>query len=209
MFKEVPVENFTDIPALIAKGANRIELCDNLAVGGTTVSRGVMAETQKYASEHDVPVMAMIRPRGGDFVYNDIELKIMESDLFQAQELGVDGVVFGALNSNGSIDTDAMEQLIGASNGMQITFHMAFDAIPFDQQPESIDWLIEHGVDRILTHGGALDTPIMETIDHIQDTVKYANGRIIVMPGGGVTIDNANEIANKLSVHELHGSKLV
>ncbi|TLQ03436.1 copper homeostasis protein CutC [Pediococcus stilesii] len=209
MFKEIPVENFTDIPALIAQGANRIELCDNLAVGGTTVSRGVMAESQKYASEHNIPIMAMIRPRGGDFVYNDTELKIMESDLFQAQELGVDGVVFGALNDNGTIDEDAMEQLIGASNGMQITFHMAFDAIPLNNQPDSIDWLVEHGVDRILTHGGPLSSSIDTTLDQIKKTIDYAKNRIIILPGGGITRQNAEQIQNKLSVHELHGSKLI
>lgn len=209
MFKEIPVENFTDIPTLIAQGANRIELCDNLAVGGTTVSRGVMAESQKYASEHNIPIMAMIRPRGGDFVYNDTELKIMESDLFQAQELGVDGVVFGALNDNGTIDEDAMEQLIGASNGMQITFHMAFDAIPLNNQPDSIDWLVEHGVDRILTHGGPLSSSIDTTLDQIKKTIDYAKNRIIILPGGGITRQNAEQIQNKLSVHELHGSKLI
>lgn len=209
MFKEIPVENFTDIPTLIAQGANRIELCDNLAVGGTTVSRGVMAESQKYASEHNIPIMAMIRPRGGDFVYNDTELKIMESDLFQAQELGVDGVVFGALNDNGTVDEDAMEQLIGASNGMQITFHMAFDAIPLNNQPDSIDWLVEHGVDRILTHGGPLSSSIDTTLDQIKKTIDYAKNRIIILPGGGITRQNAEQIQNKLSVHELHGSKLI
>lgn len=209
MFKEIPVENFTDIPALIAKGANRIELCDNLAVGGTTVSKGVMAETQKYASEHGIPVMAMIRPRGGNFVYNDIELKIMEADLFQAQELGVDGVVFGALTSDGSLDEEAMEQLIGATSGMQITFHMAFDAIPTAKQTESIDWLVEHGVDRILTHGGSLNQPIEKGLEQIKSNLKYAANRIIIMPGGGITSQNAESIQNELGVHELHGSKLI
>jgi copper homeostasis protein len=209
MFKEIPVENFTKIPSLIAKGANRIELCDNLAVGGTTVSRGVMAETQKYTSEHNVPVMAMIRPRGGNFVYNDIELKMMEADLFQAQELGVDGVVFGALTDDGSLDEGALEQLIGAANGMQITFHMAFDAIPVEKQPESIDWLVEHGVDRILTHGSALDQPIENNLEQIKNNIEYANQRIIIMPGGGVTTENAEKIQKALNVNELHGSKLV
>ncbi|MBM6586323.1 copper homeostasis protein CutC [Pediococcus acidilactici] len=209
MLKEVPVENYTDIPRAIANGANRIELCDNLAVGGTTVSHGVMAESQKYASEHHIPVMAMIRPRGGNFVYNDIELKMMEADLFQAQQLGVDGAVFGALTPQGTIDEEAMEQLIGAAGGMQITFHMAFDAIPVEHQAASIDWLIDHDVDRILTHGGPLTKPIEDTLSHLKETVEYAKGRIIVMPGGGVTVDNAAEIAEQLHVPELHGSKLV
>jgi copper homeostasis protein len=153
--------------------------------------------------------MAMIRPRGGNFVYNDIELKMMEADLFQAQQLGVDGAVFGALTPQGTIDEEAMEQLIGAAGGMQITFHMAFDAIPVEHQAASIDWLIDHDVDRILTHGGPLTKPIEDTLSHLKETVKYAKGRIIVMPGGGVTVDNAAEIAEQLHVPELHGSKLV
>ena len=153
--------------------------------------------------------MAMIRPRGGNFVYNDIELKIMEADLFQAQELGVDGVVFGALTSDGSLDEEAMEQLIGAASGMQITFHMAFDAIPTAKQTESIDWLVEHGVDRILTHGGFLDQPIEKGLEQIKSNLKYAANRIIIMPGGGITSQNAESIQNELGVHELHGSKLI
>ena len=118
MIKEAAVENFTNVPTVIANGANRIELCDNLSVGGTTVSKGVMAETQKYASEHHTPIMAMIRPRGGNFVYNDTELKIMETDIFQAQELGIDGVVFGALTDHGDLDTEALKMLIAAAGGM-------------------------------------------------------------------------------------------
>ncbi|GEP19721.1 copper homeostasis protein CutC [Pediococcus argentinicus] len=209
MIKEAAVENFTNVPTVIANGANRIELCDNLAVGGTTVSKGVMAETQKYASEHHTPIMAMIRPRGGIFVYNDTELKIMETDIFQAQELGIDGVVFGALTDDGDLDTEALEMLIAAAGGMQITFHMAFDAIPIEKQDDAVKWLIEHGVDRILTHGGSLDKPINESINQIKETIKSANGQIIVLPGGGITKDNVDQITSELGVAEAHGTKIV
>lgn len=154
LIKEVCVENFTKIPAAIRNGAKRIELNDNLAVGGTTVSRGVMAESVRYAHEHDVPVMVMIRPRGGNFVYNDQELKIMEADIFSAQELGADGIVLGCLTPDNQIDEEAMEMLIGAANGMQVVFHMAFDEIAADQQAAAMEWLIDHDVKRILTHGG-------------------------------------------------------
>lgn len=209
MIKEAAVENFTNVPTVIANGANRIELCDNLAVGGTTVSKGVMAETQKYASEHHTPIMAMIRPRGGNFVYNDTELKIMETDIFQAQELGIDGVVFGALTDDGDLDTEALEMLIAAAGGMQITFHMAFDAIPIEKQDNAVKWLIEHGVDRILTHGGSLDKPINESINQIKETIKSANGQIIVLPGGGITKDSVDQITSELGVAEAHGTKIV
>jgi len=209
IIKEVALENFTNVPKAIHAGANRIELCDNLAVGGTTVSKGVMAETQKYANEHHIPVMAMIRPRGGDFVYTDTELKIMETDVFQAQELGMDGVVFGALNADGSLDTDALEMLIAAAGGMQITFHMAFDAIPKAKQAESIDWLADAGIDRILTHGGALDTPLASHYADLKQTIADAHQRLIILPGGGITSDNLTEVTNELGVFEAHGSKIV
>ena len=209
IYKEVAVENFTKIPTAVLKGANRIELNDNLAVGGTTPSLGVLTEATKYLQEKSVPVVEMIRPRGGDFVYNDLEIKMMEADLFEAQKLGVDGVAFGALTKDGDLDEDAMEQLIAASSGMQIVFHMAFDALAEDSKKSAIDWLVDHDVDRILTHGGPLTTPIDQTLDNIKKYIDYAAGRIVILPGGGVNYQNVAEIAEKLDVKELHGTKII
>ncbi|KAE9563224.1 copper homeostasis protein CutC [Companilactobacillus kimchii] len=209
MFKEVAVENFTNIPTAVLKGANRIELNDNLAVGGTTPSLGVLQESTKYLQEKSIPVVEMIRPRGGNFVYNDLEIKMMEADLFQAQKLGVDGVAFGALTTNGDLDEDAMEQLIAASSGMQIVFHMAFDALAEDNKKSAIDWLVDHDVDRILTHGGPLTTPIDQTVGKIKEYVDYAAGRITILPGGGVNYQNCDTIAEKLGVKEVHGTKVI
>lgn len=121
MIKEFCAENYTSIPLAIARGADRIELCDNLAVGGTTPSTGVIEETLSYAGEKDIPVMTIIRPRGGDFVYNDIELKIMHTDLIEAKKLGTDGVVFGCLTPSGWLDEEALELLIETAEGLQIT----------------------------------------------------------------------------------------
>ncbi|WP_404327960.1 copper homeostasis protein CutC [Companilactobacillus paralimentarius] len=209
MYKEVAVENFTNIPTAVLKGANRIELNDNLAVGGTTPSLGVLQESTKYLQEKSIPVVEMIRPRGGDFVYNDLEIKMMEADLFQAQKLGVDGVAFGALTPDGDLDEDAMEQLIAGSAGMQIVFHMAFDALAEDNKKSTINWLVDHDVDRILTHGGPLTTPIDQTIDKIKEYVDYAAGRITILPGGGVNYQNCDTIAEKLGVKEVHGTKVI
>lgn len=209
IYKEVAVENFTKIPTAVLKGANRIELNDNLAVGGTTPSLGVLTEATKYLQEKSIPVVEMIRPRGGNFVYNDLEIKMMEADLFEAQKLGVDGVAFGALTADGALDEDAMEQLIAASSGMQIVFHMAFDALAEDNKKATIDWLIDHDVDRILTHGGPLTTPIDQTVDKIKDYVDYADGRIAILPGGGVNYQNCDQIAEKLGVKEVHGTKVI
>lgn len=205
--KEVAVENFTNIPKAIQKGANRIELNDNLAVGGTTVSKGVMVESIHYAQDHNVPIFTMIRPRGGNFEYNDIELKIMETDIFEAQAYAADGIAVGALRPDHWLDEEALEQLFAAAGGMEITFHMAFDEIPENRQKQAIDWLSDQGVTRILTHGGPLSEPL--NINHLKQLINYAKGRIQILPGGGITDKNADEIAKELGVHELHGTKIV
>lgn len=209
MIKEFCAENYTSIPLAIANGANRIELCDNLAVGGTTPSTGVIEEVLSYANEKSVPVMTIIRPRGGDFVYNDIELKIMHTDLIEAKKLGTDGVVIGCLTPSGWLDEEALEVLIDSAEGLQITFHMAFDEIPQERQYEAIDWLVEHGVHRILTHGGVAGTNIEDNFAHLKQLIAHADGRIIILPGGGITSENAQVVANALGVHEVHGTKIV
>lgn len=209
IIREAAVENFTNIPSAISSGANRIELNDNLAVGGTTVSYGVLKESISYASDKQIPVVAMIRPRGGNFVYHDTELKIMEADLFEAQKLGIDAVAFGVLTIDGQIDTEAMEMLIGASEGMEIVFHMAFDQIAEADQEESINWLVDHGVSRILTHGGPLTTPIDKTIPHLKEIINWAGSKIQILPGGGINYDNYQKIASELGVNQVHGTQIV
>ncbi|MDA3973731.1 copper homeostasis protein CutC [Enterococcus thailandicus] len=209
MIKEFCAENYTSIPLAISRGANRIELCDNLAVGGTTPSTGVIEEALSYAGEKEVPVMTIIRPRGGDFVYNDIELKIMHTDLIEAKKLGTDGVVIGCLTPSGWLDEEALELLIETAEGLQITFHMAFDSIPEERQFAAIDWLVEHGVERILTHGGTAGTPIEDNFAHLKELIAYANNRLIILPGGGVSDKNAEQVAKELGVTEVHGTKII
>lgn len=197
------------IPTAVLNGADRIELCDNLAVGGTTVSKGVLEEATRYLHEKNIPVMVMIRPRGGNFVYNDIELKIMENDIFTAQQAGADGVVFGCLTPANDLDEEAMEMLIGATGGMQITMHMAFDEMTPSQQTKAIEWLSTHSVDRILSHGGPLTKSINETLPRLQELVTLTKGKITLLPGGGINADNAATIAKTIGVKELHGTKIV
>ncbi len=209
ILKEFCAENFTAIPLAIQNGATRIELCDNLAVGGTTVSTGVMEETLSYCAEKQIPVMALIRPRGGNFVYNDRELKIMHTDLIEAKKIGVDGVVIGALTADNWLDEEALDLLIEAAEGLQITFHMAFDTLSAENQLPAMDWLADRGVTRILTHGGKSDMPIEENIEHLKKLIHYANNRLTILPGGGITTRNATNIANVLAVSELHGTKIV
>lgn len=209
LIKEFCAENYTDIPAAIHAGAKRIELCDKLAVGGTTPSTGVIEEVLSYAGEKNVPVMTMIRPRGGDFIYNDIELKIMHTDLIEAKKMGTDGVVFGCLTPSGWLDEEALELLIDTAEGLQITFHMAFDSIPAARQFEAIDWLSEHGVDRILTHGGAAGTNILDNLPRLKELTNYAAGRLLILPGAGITYENVDQIVTELGAKEAHGTKIV
>ncbi|WP_082617929.1 copper homeostasis protein CutC [Lactobacillus selangorensis] len=207
MIKEAAVENFTNVPKALAKGVQRIELNDNLAVGGTTPSKGVIAETTRYVHEKGASVMVMIRPRGGNFIYNDTEIKIMEADIFEAQAQGADGIVVGALTPDGLVDEDAMREFIGAAGGMEVVFHMAFDAIPADKQAGAINWLIEHHVDRILTHGAPLSEPL--NVERLKEFITAADGKITILPGGGVTDENVTHITNELGVSEAHGTKIV
>ncbi|MGM0239069.1 copper homeostasis protein CutC [Enterococcus sp. AZ103] len=209
MIKEFCAENFTDLPKAIAAGASRIELCDNLAVGGTTPSLGVIEEAMAYASEKHVPIMTMIRPRGGNFVYNDLELKIIENDLIHAKNAGVDGIVFGCLTAENEVDEEAVEMILGNSSGLQTTFHMAFDELNHEEQLKTIDWFVQLGIDRILTHGGPATQTIDECLPHLKELVDYADGRIIILPGGGINANNIDKIIEFLGVKEAHGTKIV
>ncbi|MFW0782022.1 copper homeostasis protein CutC [Rossellomorea marisflavi] len=209
MLKEVCVENFTKVPEAIEKGARRVELCDNLAVGGTTVSPGVARVMLDYCRSRNVKVMSMIRPRGGDFVYNVDEIEIMKQDIIHLKELRTDGVVFGCLTQDGWIDEEAMIMLLEAATGLEVVFHMAFDAITAESQLKAIDWLAEHGVHRILTHGGPSDTKIEDNVDRLKTYITHANGRIAILPGGGVTSRNVESITSSLGVLEAHGTRIV
>ena len=217
LLKEFCAENFEKIPAAIDAGAKRIELCDNLAVGGTTPSYGVIAHTCEYALSRGVAVMTMIRPRGGNFVYSDEEIEIMLDDIECASNAGSTGVVFGCLTEDGQLDREALERLIAMAHvptaesdgGMRITFHMAFDAMPADAQFEAIDWLSEHGVDRILTHGGPAGTKIEDNIARLLELAEYAAGKLIILPGAGINYSNCEFVASSMGANEVHGTKIV
>ncbi len=211
MIKEVCVENFTHVPKVIRRGADRIELCDNLAVGGTTVSKGVLEKTIEFCRQEDVSVMAIIRPRGGDFVYTAIEKAIMLADIQTAIDTDVSGIVIGALTNERELDTAFLSAVksITAEVGLSLTFHMAFDDIPKEKQKESIEWLSANGFDRILTHGGPLTQPIEQQLDTLKELIEMAGENITIMPGGGITKENLPLIERELDVQEAHGTKIV
>ena len=141
MIYEFCAENVTLLEKAMEVGARRIELCDNLAVGGTTPSYGVTKAAVELAANYDTTIMTMIRPRGGDFDYNDLEIDIMLEDIRLTAQAGSQGVVFGALTADKKLDKDNLEKLIAASKGMEIVFHMAFDELSDEDQLEAIDWL--------------------------------------------------------------------
>lgn len=214
--REFCAENMEHVPAAVAAGAARIELCDNLAVGGTTPSYGVIRAAVAFARERGVDVMCMVRPRGGSFEHTAEEAAMMRDDLVMAKSLGVTGVVFGCLK-DGRLDREHTSELVRlahedvpeAPGRVAVTFHMAFDALAPEDQLEAIDWLAGLGVERILTHGGAAGTPIAGNLDRLRAFVERAAGRIIILPGGGISWENAEDVASALGVREVHGTKIV
>lgn len=209
MIYEFCAENVTNLEKAMRAGARRIELCDNLAVGGTTPSYGVIKAAVELAKPYNATIMTMIRPRGGDFVYNDLEMDIMLEDIQMARRAGTHGLVFGVLTTANTIDYLKMEKLLEVSRGLEVVFHMAFDAIPREHQFSEMDWLVEHGVHRILTHGGLAAEPIQNHFSWLNTLIKHAAGRIEILPGGGITVGNRDEIVAKLGVNQLHGTKIV
>lgn len=209
IIKEFCSENLTDLPKVDSAAIKRVELCDNLTVGGTTPSYGVIKEASTYLHEKGVSLAVMIRPRGGNFVYNDLELRAMEEDILKAIELEADSLVLGALTEDNHIDTDAIEQLLPSTQGLPLVFHMAFDQIPLEEQKAALDELVDLGFARILLHGSANDQPIAANVEHIKDLINYANKRIEIMIGGGVTADNYQELCDQTSATAVHGTKMI
>jgi copper homeostasis protein len=178
-------------------GADRVELCENLHDGGTTPSTGTIHFARK--SLH-IGLNVMIRPRGGDFLYSDAEFEIMAEDIKVAKKLGTDGVVFGILKADGTIDMERMKILTDLARPMGVTCHRAFDmtADPF----LAMEDLIQLGVDRILTSGQQKTAP--DGAELISELINKSNGRIIIMPGCGVKEDNIEDLIRITSATEVH-----
>ncbi|HEW6601680.1 TPA: copper homeostasis protein CutC [Streptococcus pneumoniae] len=209
MIYEFCAENVTLLEKAMQAGARRIELCDNLAVGGTTPSYGVTKAAVELAANYDTTIMTMIRPRGGDFVYNDLEIAIMLEDICLTAQAGSQGVVFGALTADKKLDKPNLEKLIAASKGMEIVFHMAFDELSDEDQPEAIDWLSQAGVTRILTRAGVSGDSLEKRFVHYLRILEYAKGKIEILPGGGIDLDNRQTFIDQVGVTQLHGTKVV
>ena len=209
MIYEFCAENVTLLEKAMQAGARRIELCDNLAVGGTTPSYGVTKAAVELAANYDTTIMTMIRPRGGDFVYNELEIAIMLEDIRLTAQAGSRGVVFGALTADKKLDKPNLEKLIAASKGMEIVFHMAFDELSDEDQLEAIDWLSQAGVTRILTRAGVSGDSLEKRFAHYHRILEHAKGKIEILPGGGIDLDNRQTFIDQLGVTQLHGTKVV
>lgn len=180
-------------------GADRIELCDSPGDGGNTPSYGVVEALRPHIT---MDIFAMVRPRGGDFLYSSYEYHAMKRDILAFQKLSVDGVVFGILNPDGTIDKKRCKTLIDMARPLKVTIHRAFDMTrdPF----EALEDCIAVGFDRILTSGQKAKA--FEAVDLIAELVKRANGRISIMPGSGVNESNVVELVARTGVKEIHFS---
>lgn len=185
-------------------GASRVELCDNFFEGGTTPSYGVVELARKYIS---IELNVLIRPRGGDFCYSDLEFETMLKDIYAVKRLGVNGIAIGALTANGQIDKIKMKEIISIARPASITFHRAFDCVK--NEFDSLNELIELGVERVLTSG--LKNTAVEGKETLAKLVEKSQGKIVIMPGGGINYSNIEELINvtKASEYHLSGKRLM
>jgi copper homeostasis protein len=194
---EICVDSVAGALAAEQGGADRIELCANLIEGGTTPSAGCI---QLARAQIQIGLHVIIRPRGQDFLYSDLELAVMREDVLTAKRLGADGVVIGCLTAEGDVDLARTQELIGLARPMQVTFHRAFDMC---RDPQSaLEQLIALGVERVLTSGQ--EATAVEGLDMIAALNRQAGDRIIVIPGGGLTGRNVGRVVAATGVREVH-----
>jgi copper homeostasis protein len=197
IFVEAAVESADGAVVAARAGAQRIELCANLTEGGTTPSVGTIGAVIARVS---VPVFVMIRPRGGDFLYDDLEMEVMTRDIAAARTAGAHGIVVGTLTEAGTVDVERLSRMAEAAYPLPVTFHRAID-LSRDLE-EALDALVACGVARVLTSGGA--PRAVDGIARIASLVHRGGGRISVMPGGGITAANAMRIVEETGAHEIH-----
>lgn len=186
----------------VQAGANRIEFCSDLAIGGVTPP--YLLARSALALAGNVPVNVLIRPRGGNFVYTQEEVDRMLESVSVFKTIGVNGVVIGALKADGSVDTDTVSRLVREAGSLDITFHRAFDECK--DLNKALEDIIGLGIKRVLTSGGC--PTAYEGRFVLRDLVRQAAGRITVMPGCGVRASNIDEIASVTGAVEFHGSQL-
>jgi copper homeostasis protein len=202
MILEACVENLSEALMAQERGADRIELCENLASGGTTPSFGTIVTCKKHLS---IPVIVMIRPRGGNFVYSNLEVDSMLEDIRICQKAGVDGIATGALTSAGNIDLHILRRLIHEAGSLQITFHKAIDETRNIET--EIEKLKDTGIHRVLTSGGA--PTAMEGSRMLNKLIHLTAGKLVILTAGKVTAENLDALSRLIPSTEFHGRKIV
>lgn len=199
---EICVDSVESAVAAEAGGADRAELCHSLIEGGTTPSAGAIALARENLT---IKLHVIIRPRGGDFCYSDIEFEVMLRDVETAKDLGADGVVIGILLADGTVDSKRTRALIETARPMSVTFHRAFDMTR--DAFEALETLIELGVDRILTSGQ--EPSAIEGLEMISQLVERAGKRITIMACGGLRTSNVGRFVAESNVTEIHATGFV
>ncbi len=194
---EICLESIESVIAAEKGGADRVEFCADLFEGGTTPSLGAFKVARANST---IAMSVMIRPRGGDFCYSDLEFAAMKEDISLFKQAGADCVVFGILTPDGEIDIKRNKELVDLARPMEVTFHRAFDMTP--NAEKSLETLIELGFDRLLTSG--LEATVIEGIETLAALVKQAGDRIIIMPGCGITERNFAFLDSKVKAKEYH-----
>lgn len=194
---EICVGSWQSAMAAQIGGADRIELCDNLAEGGTTPSLGMILNCKKSLK---IPFFPIIRPRGGDFVFSDEEFEIMKEDVIACRNLDCEGIVIGMLKKDGSIDNERCAKLISLAGDMQITFHRAFDRC--SDLERGLEDIIKLGCHRLLTSGAK--EYALEGLDVLKSLVIQADSRISIMPGSGINEHNLAQIVRESGASEFH-----
>ncbi len=179
-------------------GADRAELCSNMFQGGLTPTVGNLEIARKHGG--DIKIMAMVRPREGGFNYTEEEFEVALADAKALVEAGADGLVCGFLNEDGTINIERTKKIIEIADGREVCFHRAFDVVP--DWKEAMDQLVEIGVDRILTSGQQPN--VLLALDVIKEMVEYADGRITVMPGAGITPESVDKLVEYTGVEQIH-----
>lgn len=201
MIFEICVDSIAGVRAAKAAGAQRVELCANLLEGGVTPSCGAIRQARTVGG---IGLHVIIRPRGGDFLFDGDEFATMRADIETAKTEGADGVVIGLLTAAATIDVERTRALIALARPLAVTFHRAFDMTP--DPFEALETLIGLGVERVLTSGQ--EATVLEGLPLISDLVRRAGQRILVMPGGGITARNVDRIVAVAKPSELHFAAL-
>ena len=194
---EIIASTVEDCMAAESGGADRVEMCSAIGTGGLTPSLGTLIEARKRVR---LPIMAMVRPRAGGFCYSEEDFQVMQRDAALSLEHGADGIVFGVLHPDGSVDTERSRVLIEIGGGRESVFHRAFDAVPTPER--ALDELIELGVSRVLT-SGQLKTA-SEGRERIREFISHAAGRIEILPGGGIRPHNVQQLVEDTGCTQVH-----